>query len=404
MLSSVATILAFSAALSQAAPLDLEARNVEVSGATHFSVPAAHNSNYVRNGTAALLKAYAKYGITPTRKMHSAFTEALSKRQDSTAPASPANGVEYLVPVTVGGQTLNLDFDTGSADLWVFSSQLSSSSRRGHSYYTSSQSSTFKSLSGYSWDITYADGSEARGTVGTETVVVGGTTVKGQAIELANFVSSTFVSDSADGLVGLSFNNINTVRPTPQKTFFDNSQGSLNSPLFAAYLPLGTDGAYDFGSTDDSKFTGSLSYASVSSRNGFWEYPSTSYKVGSTTHSASGRTGISDTGTTLILMDDTAVDNYYAQVSGASFNSRQGGYIFPCSATLPSLSFRIGTSAYATVPGSLINFQDLGNGQCFGGLQSVGGGSQNIYGDVFFNAYYGVFSADGPQFGFAPIA
>jgi hypothetical protein len=39
---------------------------------------------------------------------------------------------------------------------------------------------------------------------------------------------------------------------------------------------------------------------------------------------------------------------------------------------------------------------------CFGGLQSVGSGNQNIYGDVFFNAYYGVFDASGPQFGFAP--
>ena len=44
------------------------------------------------------------------------------------------------------------------------------------------------------------------------------------------------------------------------------------------------------------------------------------------------------------------------------------------------------------------------SGQCFGSLQSVGGGSQNIYGDVFFNAYYGVFDASGPSFGFAPIA
>lgn len=50
--------------------------------------------------------------------MPEAFKAALvNKRQDSAAPASPADGVEYLVPVSVGGQTLNLDFDSGSADL-----------------------------------------------------------------------------------------------------------------------------------------------------------------------------------------------------------------------------------------------------------------------------------------------
>ncbi|KAH8816804.1 putative endothiapepsin [Xylogone sp. PMI_703] len=406
MLSSVATVLAFSAALTQAVPLDLETRKADVSGATRFTVPAVHNSNYVRNGTAALLKAYAKYGLTPTKEMPKSFMDALSlsKRQDSSAPASPADGIEYLVPVSVGGQTLNLDFDSGSADFWVFSSQLSASSRSGHSYYTSSKSSTFKSLRGYSWDISYQDGSGASGNVGTDTVVIGSTTVKGQAVELATSVSSSFVSDQADGLVGLAFSSINTVTPVQQKTFFDNSQDSLDSPLFAAYLPANADGAYDFGFTDDSKYAGSITYTPVDSSNGFWEYASTSYKVGSSTFSSSGRTGISDTGTTLVLMDDSAVENYYDQVDGSSFSNREGGYVFPCDSDLPSLSIRIGSSAYATIPGSVINFQDLGNGQCFGGLQSVGGGSQNIYGDVFFNANYGVFSADGPKFGFAPLA
>lgn len=41
-----------------------------------------------------------------------------SKRQDSSADADPdSSDVEYLVDVSVGGQTLSLDFDTGSADL-----------------------------------------------------------------------------------------------------------------------------------------------------------------------------------------------------------------------------------------------------------------------------------------------
>ena len=100
------------------------------------------------------------------------------------------------------------------------------------------------------------------------------------------------------------------VSPTPQSTFFDNAQSSLDSPLFAAYLPNKADGAYDFGYTDTSKYTGEIEYTSVDDSNGFWEYPSTSYKVGSTTHSMSGFTAISDTGTTLILMTDAAVEAY----------------------------------------------------------------------------------------------
>ena len=107
---STLTILVLAVA-AQAAPA------ANVVGSQQFSVPAVHNPNYVRNGTAALLKAYAKHNLTPTREMSAAFLSALQKRQDGTVPADPSDGVEYLIPVTVGGEKLNLDLDTGSADL-----------------------------------------------------------------------------------------------------------------------------------------------------------------------------------------------------------------------------------------------------------------------------------------------
>lgn len=147
-----------------------------------------------------------------------------------------------------------MDFDSGSADLWLFSSTLGTSSKTGHDIFTSSKSTTYKATSGCTWDISYADGSGASGTCGTDTVTIGGTTVSAglqnhlletgltsekvskQVVELANKVSSTFVSDKSDGLVGLSFSSINTVKPTKAKTFFDNAKASLDAPLFAAYL------------------------------------------------------------------------------------------------------------------------------------------------------------------------
>jgi aspergillopepsin I len=199
--------------------------------------------------------------------------------------------------------------------------------------------------------------------------------------------------------------NLHPVQPQQAQTFFDNAQSSLDSPLFAAYLPSQANGEYDFGYTDSSKYSGSIKYTPVDNSGGFWQYDSTSFKVGSKKGSMEGQVGISDTGTTLLLMADSAVKAYYKQVSGASNSQEDGGYIFDCSATLPDISFLIGDSDYATVPGSLLNFAPASeSGSCFGGLQSVGGGNQNIYGDVFFNANYGVFDASVPQFGFAPSA
>jgi hypothetical protein len=117
MLFSIISIITFRAAVSQAAPAPATVPIASLDGSSRFTVPAIHNPNYVRNGTAAMLKAYAKYNLKPTREMPTAFTESLRRRQDGSVPAVPNDGSEYLVPVTIGGEPLNLDFDTGSSDL-----------------------------------------------------------------------------------------------------------------------------------------------------------------------------------------------------------------------------------------------------------------------------------------------
>ena len=55
--------------------------------------------------------ALSKYGAAVPASVKAAA-------ESGTAVTTPeANDVEYLTPVNVGGTTLNLDFDTGSADL-----------------------------------------------------------------------------------------------------------------------------------------------------------------------------------------------------------------------------------------------------------------------------------------------
>jgi aspergillopepsin I len=110
----------------------------------------------------------------------------------------------------VSSQTPSAESNANISISWVFSSLLPAKDKTGHSIYTSSDSSTYKAKSGYTWDIAYADGSGASGVVGTDTVTVGKTTVKGQVIELAKKVSSTFITDAGDGLLGLAFSSINT--------------------------------------------------------------------------------------------------------------------------------------------------------------------------------------------------
>lgn len=98
-----------------------------------------------------------------------------------------------------------LDFDTGSSDLWVWSTELpkaDTSSAAGHTIFNSAKSTTFKKTNS-TWKISYGDSSSASGTVGTDVVSVGGLKITGQAVELANNISSQFQQDTADGLLGL---------------------------------------------------------------------------------------------------------------------------------------------------------------------------------------------------------
>ncbi|CEJ57934.1 hypothetical protein PMG11_06609 [Penicillium brasilianum] len=387
--SKITVSLAGLASIASAAPT---AKTNDKFSVKQVSRTATKTSNFA----AAYGRALSKYGANVPSHVEAAAAAS------GVATNTPVNNdEEYLTPVTIGGTTLNLDFDTGSADLWVFSTELSASERSGHSVYNPSTSGN--ELSGYSWSISYGDGSSASGNVYTDSVTVGGITASSQAVEAAQTISSEFQQDTNnDGLLGLAFSSINTVQPQAQETFFDSVKDSLDQPLFAVALKHNKPGVYDFGFIDSSKHTGSIVYTDVDSSQGFWSFNVDSYKAG--TRSGGGFSGIADTGTTLLLLDSSIVSAYYSQVKGAKNSNSAGGYVFDCSASLPDFSVKIG-SYTATVPGSLINYGPSGVGStCLGGIQSNSGIGFSIFGDIFLKSQYVVFDSVGPRLGFAPQA
>lgn len=378
-----------------------------------------------RNGPAALARAYAKYGVpVPEHVAAAAVSRASALKAESvrnfirsgsstsssssfraavassngtgTAPATPDHGdLEYLVPVKIGSpaQTLNLDFDTGSSDLWVFSSETPKTQSQGHDIYDPSKSSSSKKLSGATWSITYGDQSNSSGDVYTDSVTVGGLTVDTQAVESAQKVSDQFASGANDGLLGLAFSKINTVKPEQQKTWFDNIADSLDAPLFVADLKHNEPGSYIFGAVPDE--ASNVLYTDIDDSKGFWSFE-TSVKGGGSSFSA-----IADTGTTLLLADQQVAEAYYSKVDGAELDQQQGGYVFDCSTKLPDFTFTVGDGEI-TVKGDLINYAEATAGKCFGGIQSASGLPFAIFGDIALKAAYVVFDAGKKQVGWAP--
>ncbi|KAI1271343.1 eukaryotic aspartyl protease [Xylaria sp. FL0933] len=380
-------------------------------------------------GAMAMAKAYSKFGAPIPDDLLSYIEQLLEELgllqqpgggNDTTA--SPQGEVaatpqmfdsEYLCPVQIGTppQTLNLDFDTGSSDLWVFSSETPENQLGGQTRYNIQQSSTAQLLTGESWDISYGDGSSSGGNVYLDTVSIGGITVENQAVESATNVSLAFTQrPDTDGLVGLAFSTLNTVKPNQQPTFFDNAMRDLAAPLFTANLRASEPGNYNFGFIDTTEFTGQITYTPVNTTQGFWQFTSQGYKVGdSPVMNALTHEAIADTGTTLMLVPDSIAAAYYAQIPGAVDAAQTaGGYVFPCSATLPSYTAIIGPYQ-AVIPGEFMNFAPVDGNTfaeattCFGGIQAVPSGFPfAIYGDVFLKSQFVVFHGGDTQLGFAP--
>ncbi|KAF6809078.1 endothiapepsin precursor [Colletotrichum sojae] len=373
-----------------------------------FSVEQIRNPRYVRNGPLALAKAYRKYGAPLPEDLAQVVANITStgnaKRATGSVAANPEdNDVEYLSPVQIGtpAQTLVLDFDTGSSDLWVFSTSTPASQRNGQTVYDPSKSSTASRLTGASWSISYGDGSSSSGVVYKDTVSVGGLSVTGQAVEAATKVSSSFSEESnLDGLLGLGFSSINTVSPTQQKTFFETAKSKLDAFLFTADLKHDTPGKYNFGYVDAAAYTGAITYVPIDNSDGWWQFTSSGYQVGSAAFTTTSLNGIADTGTTLLLLPQSVVTAYYKQITGAKYDSSQGGYTFPCSAAAPAFSFGVG-SARVTIPGTYMNYAPISTSTCFGGLQSSSGIGINIFGDVALKAAFVVFDGASNRLGWA---
>ncbi|KAG6033514.1 hypothetical protein E4U41_006894 [Claviceps citrina] len=436
MKASIAT--AFIAALAEAA----------VTGGKAFTLNQIVNKNFSgRDGVMAVLRAYMKYAQKPPQavlkavnanselrielsalhqsrgnstvlrmgvsrtpeKVHPntlalTFSQDIDVGQKGTVQALPAQDfdLEYAVVVDVGtpAQSIPLNLDTGSADLWILSSDTKASMVRGQKVYRPRQSFTSKRLGGESWAVHYGDGASASGIVYQDTVRMGDTQVKNQAIESAVRVSEDIADDNfVSGIMGMANSAANTVRPIPKRTYMDNIWSQLALPVFTANLRRRAPGNFNFGYINDSEHTGRVQYAPLDRSSPLWKIAATGYWVGHKPYRHRIH-AIVDTGTSLALLPQSVVDNFYAQVTGAFVHPQLGLVVFPCTAELPDFWLRIG--AYnGRLPGRYVNYAPVNGSHCSGGIQTSTGLPFSVLGDVFLKAQFVVFDHGNAAVGFA---
>ncbi|KAF5588321.1 uncharacterized protein FSUBG_11536 [Fusarium subglutinans] len=363
-----------------------------------FSVDALPSSPEEFDPAAERQRLEAKYSA-----IHGNIIEARSVKQSGSVEVKPSsNGNSFFVPTVVGNQTFKMIYDTGSADLWVYSNESSIFQSEDHPTYAPTSSAHL--LKNYNWSITYAFGEEVSGVVYTDTVKAGPVVAQKQAVQAATVIQAEFASD---GILGLAFSTINTVKPKKQKTFFETLLPTLKKKVFAANLRVdGKPATWDFGYIDDTKFKGKVAYTPVVSTK-YWSMNVSTYAVGKGSFTSSKKKVgevIVDSGTTLVYLPETVVNDYYSHIKG--YKLQEGGSrTFPCNSTVPDFHFKI-DSTTLTIPGRDVNYTvyDRANRICGGAISTQLNSKYSVLGNLFMKNYYVVHSQEDatPKLGFAP--
>lgn len=237
--------------------------------------------------------------------------------------------------------------------------------------------------------------------------MMGGLTVRTQAVQLANSMSSEFVRATGDGLLGLAWGHINTVIPRQVATPVTNMIAQANIPksaeLFTAYLGSWRDAEdedkgesfYTFGYIDEDTVKKSgeeIYWTPIDNSQGFWMFDSPDATVNGKAIQQRGNTAIADTGTTLALVSDEMCRAIYDAIPGSSYDYSNQGYVYPADTTeeqLPTVTLAVGGKQFAIQKEDL-GFADTRNGMIYGGIQSRGTMPFDILGDTFLKGVYAV--------------
>jgi len=306
------------------------------------------------------------------------------------------------IEVGTPGKTFQVEFDTGSSDLFLPSSKCRSNCK-GHELYDPSASSTSKDL-GKRFTLGFGDGSTAKGTEYSDVVNVAGLTAYGQTLGAATQYSSglNVSAFKPDGMMGMGFQSISKFNASPVfQTLV--SGGAVKSSVFG--FKFNTSGSELYlGGVNNKLFTGDFTWVSLINK-GYWYASFKSISVDGNT--VVGNTeAIFDTGTTLIVGDKHGISKLFAPILGAQSAPQYGPglYTIPCNFNTP-ISIDVGGMDIAISPASF-NHGRVSDNTCIAGAAASQALSGNfwILGDVFLQNIYSAWDVGNARIGFATLA
>lgn len=343
--------------------------------------------------------------------------------------------VEYTVPITVGnGQTLSVQVDTGSSDLWLASTSCSSSacsSTNGRLYNPGQALPT-----GQTFNINYLIGNVS-GPIVWDEVQLGGYSITNQALAAASKVDGEPLSQNFDGVLGLALPGNSIIQAAIMPTLGDSPDGAAFSSNLFGITPVSQAPPVRFLSLslerpgsdrtpsllgigrhpsqvapDPSKIAYSTLLASSSAGVRFWEtsiraitvYVDGGAKAVSLGHSHTGAVypiAVVDSGVPYIITTSAIANGIYGAIGINP--AANGQYYVPCSTPLNMTISLDGQPELPLHPLDLtaVPLQDASSPNCIGLIQAADGALANIPGDMilgvpFLRNVYTVLAYDVP--------
>ncbi|CAK7227296.1 hypothetical protein SBRCBS47491_006523 [Sporothrix bragantina] len=372
------------------------------------------------------------------RQAHPRLRRRATANTDSTSIANDLSEGGYFVTCKIGtpAQTLTLQLDTGSSDIWVPSSSASvcESSRNsdGCSLVNSADSSTFVVTGKDEFSIAYVDGSHSDGSYFTDVFSIGSSTVTNMTMGLGESTDINF------GLVGVGYKTDEAIVSTEE----DLSAAYNNLPLVMVQEGVIKTNAYSlwlndldastgnllFGGVDTAKYTGDMIKVDV------YTDPDTgtfsSFIVALTSVEAVSSSGsdtltstsfpvavVLDSGTTLSYVPQDLAEQIWKE-TGAVYNAEAAVAVIPCSRASSGGYFTFGFGGpngasikvamdelvldlYSSGTATFSSGQYKGEAACEFGIQNSSSSGPFLLGDTFLRSAYVVYDLVNNEIGLA---
>ncbi|GBC03736.1 hypothetical protein RclHR1_00530011 [Rhizophagus clarus] len=316
--------------------------------------------------------------------------------------------LEYYAKLTIGGQNFNIILDTGSSNLFVPNINCISTTCRNHNLFDPTKSKTF-TAAGNPWEIKFGIGS-ASGITGIDDIQIGNLVAKQQVFGLANVMSDDNINFIPDGVLGLAFDNLNTMNTSTLVSALANN--NQIKPIFGFHLSHASNfddqGTFTLGGVDQTKFTGNINFNKIFYPTpvtvGLWEISLDDAIVNDQPLSFIGRSAIIDTGTSNILIPEADAAELHSLIPGSQLvtdSNNTSAYIFPSNSTV-IVSFKFGGVIYS-IPSKDLCLMPLDPSTCVSTILPIQilDATTWLLGTPFLKNVYSVFDLTNKRVGFA---